>query len=384
MDYDVAVIGAGVHGASAALHLAAGGARVLVTEMRVPAYGPTGRSSAVLRGYYVNEFLAEATRDSMQLFRHFNDWTHGGEASFVGCGALFLHGQEDGPKLQETCQRLNALGVKTDVLDATALAQEFPMFDLDGIAWGAWEADSGHADPAGTTNGMMQRALALGAQLHRNCRIVGIRRTATGYELTSASGSTFTAAKLLLAAGPWTAGLAALTGVELPLWAERHVIATYAWGAADHVPFVWASVPDGVYFKPEVHAQYLVGTLLPEPRVDPEDFDQELSPAEQMRITIATVGRLPNLEESVALGGYSALYDVAPDWQPVIGEYAEDAFVVAGTAGHGFKWAPALGKHVADLVLGRPIDPRLAQFHPDRFVSGDLIDAGYGAARILG
>lgn len=384
MNYDVAVIGAGVHGASAALHLAEGGARVLVTEMGVPASGPTGRSSAVLRGYYVNEFLAEATRDSMQLFRHFPEWTHGGEARFVGCGALFLHGSEDGPKLQETCARLNALGVKTDVLDVEALAQEFPMFDLDGIAWGAWEPDSGHADPAGATNGMIQRAIALGAELQRNCRIVGISRTSDGYRLTSADARTFHADKLLLTAGPWTAGLAALTGADLPLWAERHIIATYAWGGADQVPFVWASVPDGIYFKPEVHAQYLVGTLLPEPKVDPDDFDEELSPAEQMRITVATVGRLPNLEESAALSGYSALYDVAPDWQPVIGEFADGAFVVAGTAGHGFKWAPALGKHVADLVLGRPTDPRLGQFHPDRFARGDLIDAGYGAARILG
>jgi sarcosine oxidase subunit beta len=95
--YDVAIIGAGVHGASAALHLSERGVRVLVVDKGVPASGPTGRSSAVLRGYYVNAFLAEATRDSMELFRNFTEWTHGGEARLVCCGALFLHADADGP-----------------------------------------------------------------------------------------------------------------------------------------------------------------------------------------------------------------------------------------------------------------------------------------------
>jgi glycine/D-amino acid oxidase-like deaminating enzyme len=57
--------------------------------------------------------------------------------------------------------------------------------------------------------------------------------------------------------------------------------------------------------------------------------------------------------------------------------------VDAGTSGHGFKLAPALGRHVADLVLGRP-DSRIEQFHPRRFETGELLSAGYRDARILG
>jgi sarcosine oxidase subunit beta len=382
--FDVAVVGAGVQGASAALHLAERGARVVVFEMGVPASGPTGRSSAVVRGYYVNEFLARTTQESAELFRNFTEWTHGGEARFVPCGALFLHADEDGPKLHAACDRLNTIGIRTDVLARDQLATEFPMFDLTDIAWGAWEPDAGHADPAGTTNGMMQRAVQLGATLRRHTRIVDIARDAGEFRLTTAEGTTVNARKVLSAAGPWTSGLLQHVGVDLPLWAERHIIATYGWGGAERVPFVWASVPDGIYFKPEVHAQYLVGTLLPEPHVDPDDFDQELSPQEQLRITAATVERLPALGESEALSGYAALYDVAPDWQPLIGAADEDLYVVAGTAGHGFKWAPAIGRHVAALICGDAVDPELDQFRPDRFARGALVDAGYGAARILG
>ncbi|MDT7570123.1 MAG: hypothetical protein QOE05_297 [Actinomycetota bacterium] len=384
MPYDVAIIGAGVHGASAAMHLAERGVKAVVLERATPASGPTGRSSAVLRGYYVNEFLAEATRESVDLFRNFAEWTHGGEARYVPCGALFLHAAADGDRLKKAAERLNSIGVATDVLDRDRLSAEFPMFDLDGIAWGAWEQNAGHADPSGTTNGMLDRALELGTELLRHTRVVRINRAGGQYQLTTDTGAVVTADRLLLAAGPWSAGLLEMLGADVPLWAERHIIATYRWGAAAHVPFVWASVPDGIYFKPELHAQYLVGTLLEEDRVDPDDFHEEISPAEQMRITEATVGRLPDLAESEAFSGYSALYDVSPDWQPVVGEVADGAVIVAGTAGHGFKWAPALGRHVADLLTDAPVDPGLAQFTPHRFANSQHLEAGYGAAKILG
>jgi sarcosine oxidase subunit beta len=381
--YDVAIIGAGVHGASVAFHLAERGVHAVVLEQSTPASGPTGRSSAVVRGYYVNEFLARCTRESIEFFREFSEVTHGGEAGYVHCGALFLHADEDGPKLHEAAARLNAIGTTTEVLDRDQLASSFPRFDLDGIAWGGWEEDAGHADPTGTTYGLLNRAIQLGVELRRNTRVTGLATSGTGATITTVDGIV-QAAKVVSCAGPWTAPLLSTIEVDLPLWAERHIIATYGWGRAAELPFVWASIPDGIYFKPERHAQYLVGTLWEEPHVDPDDFDQELAPQEQVRITAATVERVPDLGESEARSGYAALYDVAPDWQPIVGEVDTNVFVVAGTAGHGFKWAPAMGRHVAALVTEGKADPGLEQFRADRFTRGESLDAGYGAAKILG
>jgi glycine/D-amino acid oxidase-like deaminating enzyme len=69
---------------------------------------------------------------------------------------------------------------------------------------------------------------------------------------------------------------------------------------------------------------------------------------------------------------------------PVLGEIEAGIFVDAGTSGHGFKLAPSWGAHVADLVLGQRPRPELAQFHPDRFRTNNLLHGGYGTARILG
>jgi glycine/D-amino acid oxidase-like deaminating enzyme len=366
------------------MYLAERGARVVVLERGTPACGPTGRSSAVVRGYYVNDFLARITRESIDLFQHFTDWTGGGHAGFVTTGALFLHGQEDGDRVHATAARLGAIGTIIEVLDPVRLSAEFPHFHQDGLGWGVWEPNAGYADPAGTTLGMLARAQQLGVEVRQGAHVTAIEADGAGVRLRTHTGDLVQADRLLVAAGPWTGPLLSMVGVHLPLRAERHIIATYGWGETTPVPYVWASIPDGVYAKPEQQAGFLVGTLWPEDEADPDDFDEELAPAEGLRITEAAVARMPQLADSVAVGGYTGLYDVAPDWQPVIGYVAENVAVVAGTAGHGFKWAPALGRHVADLLTGVPADPGLAQFAPDRFTRGALVDGGYGAAKIIG
>ncbi|SEM42560.1 NAD(P)/FAD-dependent oxidoreductase [Nonomuraea pusilla] len=382
--YDVAIIGAGVHGASAAMHVAARGARVVVLERATPASGPTGQSSAVVRGYYVNEFLARLTRDSIDLFHGFTDWTHGGQAGFVTTGALFLHAEEDGPQMRRTVERLDAQGIRTELIPASGVAADFPGFDLAGIGWGAWEPDAGHADPVGTTLGMLERARQLGAQVRSDCPVVAVEPSGKAVRLRTAGGEHVTAERVLLAAGPWTGELLARVGVVLPLHAERHIVATFGWGGAEPLPYVWASIPDGIYAKPEHAGQFLVGTLWEEPAADPDRYESELWPEEHLRVVEPAVRRVPRLAEATATSGYAALYDVAPDWQPVIGEVADRVTIVAGTAGHGFKWAPALGAHVADLLTGEPGDPALEQFSPARFARGSLLGGGYGKARILG
>jgi glycine/D-amino acid oxidase-like deaminating enzyme len=65
--FDVGIVGAGVHGASAAFHLASRGVKPVIFERWAPAAGPTGRSSAVCRAYYTNPFLARAARDSIAM-----------------------------------------------------------------------------------------------------------------------------------------------------------------------------------------------------------------------------------------------------------------------------------------------------------------------------
>jgi glycine/D-amino acid oxidase-like deaminating enzyme len=205
-----------------------------------------------------------------------------------------------------------------------------------------------------------------------------------GVVVTADDGTQTSCGRVLVAAGPWTGPLASLVGADLPLTVERHVVATFRWAGAQPTP-AHGDLIGGYYFRPEGEDLYLVGPMHPAPQADPDDFDQEIREDEVRRLAETVVRRVPQLERSEVHGGWASLYDVSPDWQPVIGEVAPNVFVDAGTSGHGFKLAPALGKHVADLVSGSSeLDPRLRDFDPFRFARGSALPGGYRDARILG
>lgn len=384
MTADVAIIGAGIHGASAAYHLTRAGAEVTVIERLTPAGGPTGLSSGVCRAYYTNGFLAEAARDSIRMMADFETIAPGHDAGFRRTGLLFLHPPQDVDEVTRNAARLNELGIRVDLHTGDDLQREFPQFVLDDIGIGAYEVDAGYADPAGTTVGMMAAAVDGGATLKAHATVETMRtRPGGGASLVLRSGEILEARRLLIAAGPWTAPLARQLNVELPLTVERHVVATARLDDTSRIPFGHGDLVTGYYCRPEASDQYVMGWTHNAPQVDPDMFNRTIQRDEELALVQAVARRYPLMHDAQPRGGWASLYDVSPDWQPVIGEIADGVFVDAGTSGHGFKLAPALGAHVAGLVLGVP-DPRIEQFHPRRFDAGELLASGYGDARILG
>ena len=380
--FEVGVIGAGIHGASAAYHLASMGVSTTIVERTGPAQGPTGRSSGICRAYYTNPFLAAVARRSIEMLERFPELT-GRDAGFRRTGFLFLQGADDADRVREVTRRLDRVGIVTELLDERDLADRFPAFEMTGIGVGVWERDAGYADPAATTLGLFGRATELGVVPNLGRAAVGIDRVPGGWEIVLSDGGRLACERVLIAAGPWTRALAATVGADLPLTVERHAVAVFGWNGVDPV-IAHADVGAGYYLRPDGEDQYLAGWLRPASQVDADNVVERIADGEVEALVRAIVERVPHLEGSSVQGGWASLYDVSPDWQPMIGEVAPDVFVDAGTSGHGFKLAPALGEHVVQLVLGGAVDPRLSEFDPFRFERGRTLDAGFGAARILG
>lgn len=384
-DYDVAIVGAGVHGAAAAFHLARRGVAVAVFDRGPVSGGPTGRSGGICRAYYTDPFLAETARDGIAFLAGFEERTGGHQSGFRRTGAFYLHGPGDVAAAGATAALLGSLGAGGELVGADALPARLPHLDLDGVAVAVWEADAGYADPYATTVGLAAAARRHGAVVHPRLPVVALAEERHGVAVTTSDGRTHRAGRLLVAAGPWTAALLRPLGVELPLTVERHVVAVAEHDPADAdglVPHVLIDIPGGYYTTPQPRTQYLVGGVVPASAADPDDVPGPLA-GELDALAAASAARSPARRRATVVGGWASLYDVSPDWQPVAGRVGEHVFVDAGTSGHGFKLAPAWGDHVARLLLDDP-DPRFAAYSPSRFANGGELAAGFGAARILG
>ncbi|MBI2237003.1 MAG: FAD-binding oxidoreductase, partial [Actinobacteria bacterium] len=269
--FEVGIVGAGIHGASAAFHLAHRGVRCVVFERGTPAGGPTGRSSGICRAYYTNEFLARAARDSIEMLANFEEITGGGDAGLRRTGMLYLHPPEDVEQVEEVVARLDSLGIATELLSLEETAARHPVFDLSGIGVCAFERDAGYADPAGATAGLFGRAVELGAEARLGTTVTALEPPeGGGAVVVTAGGARTECERLLVAAGPWTRPLARHLGADLPLTVERHVVAVFRWGRAEPVP-AHVDLAGDHYFRPEGDDLFVVGHLRPAPQANPDD-----------------------------------------------------------------------------------------------------------------
>jgi len=183
---------------------------------------------------------------------------------------------------------------------------------------------------------------------------------------------------VLVAAGAWSAALLRPLGVELPIVAAReqvvHLSPPEAFGP---LRFVLEDLALGFYARPETGGTVLAGVLEEEPEevVDPDGFNTGVDLDFAERVGRLWSARFPTAQEARFRGGYASIYDVTPDWQPILGpvEGIEGLFVAAGFSGHGFKLSPALGEELSRWVAGEEPTVDLGMFSLRRFHEGRLL-----------
>jgi glycine/D-amino acid oxidase-like deaminating enzyme len=170
---DVIVVGGGINGASIAFNLAQRGIKVTLVEKTFIAGGPTGRSSAIIRQHYSNEVTARMALRSLQIFQNFDDVV-GGTCDFRQTGFLLGARAEDLEALNANVALQQSVGINTRVVSPEEIGEIEPFMSLAGIVAAAYEAESGYADPASTTNAYARRAKELGATLMLNTKALAV------------------------------------------------------------------------------------------------------------------------------------------------------------------------------------------------------------------
>ena len=386
---DVIVIGGGVNGASIAYHLARRGASVKLLEKDNIASGPTGRSCGIIRQHYSHPVTARMSLQALHVFQNFDEIV-GGDCDFHQCGFLVAAGEGQIDTLRDNVAMQQAVGIDTRLVSVEELRDLAPGVATDGIAGAAYEPQSGYADPYSTSAAYVQRAEELGAEILVGTAVESLLVESGRVVGVATDGGRFSAGSVVLATGPWSPLLTRACGVELPITPMRVQVCLFERAAGLRHDKVFVDTPRGVYTRPEGEDLMLVGSVQtdeakagvehPDHYQRTADFDAVSRYSEQL------IGRFPAMDEGNFVNGYASLYDVTPDWQPILDEVpgVDNLFCAAGSSGHGFKLAPVVGEMVAELVLRGALDSdEVSLFGCERFLSGDLMDGSY-AHKILG
>jgi sarcosine oxidase subunit beta len=380
---DVIVIGGGIMGTSAAYQLALRGQRVTLLEKSYLAAGGTGRTVGLVRQHYSNEITARMALRSLHVWRDFEEAV-GGDVGWVQTGALFIVGPHDLEGLQANIALQQGVGINTEFLDALAVQALAPYLNTEDIGGGAYEPDSGCADGVMATNAYAARAKDLGATIVQGVEVTAISSAGGRVSGVQTSQGAYSAPVVINAAGPWGARLALSAGYETPLEVSRHQVAVFQRpeGLDSQHPFIGDFV-QGFYLRPETGRLTLSGSLEASEaanKVDPDHYAETVDMEFNIEMAEYTEHRVPAMSEAEIRKGWAGLYDVTPDWHPILGRMPGlEGFICAyGWSGSGFKMAPVVGEMIADLVTGEqrcPIDPHLFRF--ERFAEGDLVRGRY-------
>ena len=382
------IVGGGVTGASTAFHLTRRRAGpIIVVERNTAGAGPTAKTIGIIRLHYSYEPLIHLAMRGLDFFERFEAHT-GATADFIRTGFLLLarpdqlHGVEENVALQQR------FGVRTSLLTPGEVARLDPRMNLEDVGGAAYEPDSGYADGYAATAGFIGAARRHGAELWEGTvaeRILTSNGRVTG---VATSRGVIETEQVLVAAGPWTPVLLATVGVHLPIEASRQQVVQLAPPAAfGRLGVVVEDMTQGFYARPESGASVLAGVLEEEAEqiVSPESFNQGVDFDFVQRVGGLWAHRYPQAGDAEVRGGYASLYDITPDWQPVLGAITgvEGLFVAAGFSGHGFKLSPALGDCLAAVLCGEAPEIDIAAFAPTRFAEDRPI-RGRHAQGILG
>lgn len=370
------IIGGGLIGLAIARSLTDRGlSDVLVLERHQLASGGTGKSSGIVRAHYGVPSIAAMAWRSLPVFEKL-----GAEVGFRQVGYTVIVGEENIEPLKANIATHQGLGVDVDLIDNDRLSQLWPMMNTEDVALAAYEPRAGFADATQLALHFGQVARQQGARIRQNtsvARILTEGDKATGVELDD--GEVIEADLVVVAAGWWSKKLLGDLDVDFPVEAYRsELLIVDAGEPLPDLPVV-SDLVSLQYCRLEGSGQFLVGNSdhadFQKKFVDPDSYSNIAGEASIMKYAEKVMHRFPGFPEPSVTHTYAGVYDVPPDWNPVIAPVGglDGLVLCAGFAGHGFKISPAVGDLVADLVFeGDSTDPDIpaADFRLERFAEG--------------
>lgn len=355
--YDIAIIGAGIAGASLAAEIADARSVLLLEAEEFPGYHSTGRSAAFWSETYGGPAIQPLTTASYDFLAappaEFSE-----QGFLAPRGALHI-GTSDNRAAAEAMLSDFATGaVRIETLATDRIDQHLGG-RRSGWDIALWEHDCSDIDVAGLHQAYLRAARRKGCQLV--CR-AGVRALAyqDGRWRIETQAGQFAADMVVNAAGAWAdpvARLAGLAALDIQPYRRTMLQLEISPAAPPDLPLV-VGLDGSFYFKPDAGGRLWLSPhdeiATPPCDAAPEELEVAMAIA---RFEEVVDWKIERIERK-----WAGLRSFAPDRKPVIGrDPAHDSFFwLAGQGGFGIQTAPAVARLAADMLLDRKSDPRLS------------------------
>lgn len=360
--FDSIVVGAGVFGISTALELARRGDRVAIVDRWGSGHETTSSTGASrsIRVAYDHPFYVSLALEAILGWRALERES--------GRQILHLTGQIDiGPaaKLGSLADHVRAAGVFIDALDGAALSRLFPEMRLQAHERALYHTQAGTVMAEEGMRALNEAAAKLGVVTFAPEAVTDIAQDGDGVRVVTAARA-LSGARAVVAAGPWSGALLRRIGIELPLGPAVAQVTFLA--APDLVarPGIaeWQAIGEdgaagGIYGHPVPGIGYKIAF-----DAGAEGWDGDVAAwtpdaDEERRILAWFATRFPGTPAKVARTQRHP-WTMTPDADFIVdhvgGSWGERLVLACGCSGHAFKFGPALGRMVADVIAGEVPD----------------------------
>jgi sarcosine oxidase subunit beta len=386
---DVVVIGGGVMGTSIAFNLVRRRAgRVVLLEKGTVCSGTSAKSSAIVRTHYTTRPTARMALLARGIFERWAEEV-GGESGFVRTGMLFVGPPESRDRVEQTLRMNQEVGIEASLVGPDDVRQISPHLRIPEGAAVVWEPRSGYGSPHEVASSFARRFTELGGELRQSTAATAIDTQGGRVRSVRTPREEIATGHVVIAAGPWARPVGRLAGLDLPVTPSRESIVTlrptFDWSPVHPVT---GDLVNEVYLRPETGGLILVGNTRDTPVPgDPDAYEDRPGADHTTEIVTRLTRLMPGAATAAITGGWSGMYEVSPDWNPIMGTASgvTGLHYAVGFSGHGFKLSPVVGILMAEQVLdGRARTVDIAPYRVERFSEGQPLRVAYQGAGVMG
>jgi sarcosine oxidase, subunit beta len=363
IDTDVAIIGGGLVGSSAALRLRGMGFSVALLDKGFCGAQASGVNYGGVRRQARPPEQLPLSQRSHAIWPRLKALI-GIDGEFTRSGHLKLARSEaDMASLEAYAARVASFGLDLELVGHNQLRERFGI--SGHVVGGSFCPGDGHANPRLVASGFAAAARRAGVEVLENTAVTAAVRSGDGFALEAGEVS-LKARVVINSAGAWADQFARDFGEPVPM--QRTYPSIVVTEPLD--PFLGVNIGmegGGIYARQVTRGNFIVGGERARPLDDP-DFSRPRSDG-----VLATMQRASELfgglRHAHAIRFWSGTEATMPDNNPVIGASSTTPGLIHafGFSGAGFQLAPGVGEVLAELVRDGKTSTPIEAFAIGRF-----------------